>query len=780
MTDGSVIACMKTTPSISLRFLVLLLIAVAVLPVYPILARRIKAEREQLMRSEQSRLHMHVARICANEPIHLDKVFQIVNGFWSSVRTQRLEMQWDSWDGRVGDARENQQPDEAGQFNQLDQLGQPGQAIQPHQPDETDSSTPRHDFASFVVIDSTGRAVLASHDSRAIEGQIRPDLVALSDLSRARGGPMTSIGSCPVHGVPAIVVARPAKDDEGYDLPETVLVFLHREWFVTTLNASTLPVDSHILIWDSSLEPMIWSDSASGLEGTNYTEDVARYIAGAFSSGADYSSGTDVVTVWCDKSCGDHFLSIGAIRDSAGNVIAYVSITSPVAPVLSAARARAVTTVLGMGLLVGAAFAAFWTAVVYLLIKPITALAHTASRFGAGDMHARYTGSPFVKELARLSQAFNAMAGSLQMHAVELAVSRIRDKHPGVYNGLYLDNLMNELDGEAAGPCAVICANVDGLRIVNRIHGYEMGNAVLAEAARILVEAVGDKGCVIRTGGDSFVCVLPGHGGDALADVLGPIRERLSAVDLGFATISLSVGMATREDGSTSLLSLVNAAESSMHKNKFLHMGSPRGNLLHFLRRALAEKTHETEAHSERLQEMILKLSSRMGMAAGEVDDLLLLCMLHDVGKVGIPDSILNKPGPLTEDEWTVMRTHTEIGARIVGDNADLADVAESILSHHERWDGSGYPRNLAGDDIPLHARMLSVVDSFDAMISERTYKKAMGVDAALQEIKRCAGTQFDPVIADVFHEMISANIRDGETPWGGSPNTHYHTDQSS
>lgn len=203
------------------------------------------------------------------------------------------------------------------------------------------------------------------------------------------------------------------------------------------------------------------------------------------------------------------------------------------------------------------------------------------------------------------------------------------------------------------------------------------------------------------------------------------------------------------------MVDVINAAENNMHRNKFLHQRSPRGNLFHFLRKALAEKTHETEAHSQQLRETILELGKAMNMPLSDLDDIALLCMLHDVGKIGIPDAVLIKPGPPTSSQSDLTRTHSEIGARIVMDNADLADVAEAILSHHERWDGTGYPRGLAGEDIPLAARMLSIVDAFDAMTSERPYRKAMGPEEALREIRMCAGSQFDPTLAEAFVKLV-------------------------
>ena len=134
---------------------------------------------------------------------------------------------------------------------------------------------------------------------------------------------------------------------------------------------------------------------------------------------------------------------------------------------------------------------------------------------------------------------------------------------------------------------------------------------------------------------------------------------------------------------------------------------------------------------------------------------MTLFAMLHDIGKVGINDNVLQKPGPLTEEEWHEMKKHPEIGFRIAQNNLDLAPVAEYILCHHEHWDGSGYPRGMSGEEIPLLSRILAVVDAFDAMTSERVYRKAVSADEAVKELLRCAGKQFDPQIVRVFVEQV-------------------------
>jgi HD-GYP domain-containing protein (c-di-GMP phosphodiesterase class II) len=145
-----------------------------------------------------------------------------------------------------------------------------------------------------------------------------------------------------------------------------------------------------------------------------------------------------------------------------------------------------------------------------------------------------------------------------------------------------------------------------------------------------------------------------------------------------------------------------------------------------------------------------------MKLSAKELDGLSLLAVLHDIGKVGIRESVLQKPGPLTPEEWEEMKKHPEIGYRITQNIPELAAVAEYILYHHERWDGKGYPRGLKGEEIPLLCRILAVADAYDAMTSDRTYRKAMSREEAIAEIKRNAGTQFDPIVADNLINMLA------------------------
>jgi cyclic di-GMP phosphodiesterase len=166
---------------------------------------------------------------------------------------------------------------------------------------------------------------------------------------------------------------------------------------------------------------------------------------------------------------------------------------------------------------------------------------------------------------------------------------------------------------------------------------------------------------------------------------------------------------------------------------------------------ALDTRDVGTEAHSRRVHGYALAIADKYGVPQENMRDLAHGVLLHDIGKIGIPDSILLKPGPLTPEEWKVMRTHPEIGKRLIEGIPFLRGAVPIVYSHHEKWDGSGYPRALSGDDIPLGARIFAVVDAFDAMTADRPYSKAIPFEAAFSEIKRCAGTHFDPAVVEAF-----------------------------
>ena len=206
------------------------------------------------------------------------------------------------------------------------------------------------------------------------------------------------------------------------------------------------------------------------------------------------------------------------------------------------------------------------------------------------------------------------------------------------------------------------------------------------------------------------------------------------------------------------LTEALQTAYRSIQIKKLMCAGSLRSQALASLVRALKEADADTEDHVRRTRKMGAMLGRRIGLTDAQLTQLELLCLLHDIGKIGIPLEILNKPGKLAEQEWEVLRTHPEKGYQIAMSADELSTIADMILYHHERWDGRGYPKGLAGEDIPVLSRIISIVDAYDAMVNDRSYRKALTPEAAQQEIRRNAGTQFDPALAGEFLTLLAEN----------------------
>ncbi|HKM40047.1 MAG TPA: PAS domain S-box protein [bacterium] len=332
-----------------------------------------------------------------------------------------------------------------------------------------------------------------------------------------------------------------------------------------------------------------------------------------------------------------------------------------------------------------------------------------------------------------------------------------RDFLTGLYNRRFIRQQIGLLKGSRYNlPLSVIMADINGLRLVNDIFGHQQGDGVLKQAANILKDNCRKEDIVARWGGDEFLILLPRTDVKSAERIRSRIEQVASDSDAPIANISIALGLAVKKKEAQTFDQVLAAAEEDLYRHKLLMSKSYRNTIVNTMLATLYAKSQETEEHAMRLKEHSTLLGRRLGLSAQELDELELLALLHDIGKIGVDANILNKPDVLSLTEWKEVKKHPEIGYRIASNIPELCTVAEYILHHHERWDGKGYPQGLKGEEIPLLCRILALADAFDAMTSDRPYRKAISREQALTEIKRNAGSQFDPRLAEEFQKMFT------------------------
>lgn len=330
----------------------------------------------------------------------------------------------------------------------------------------------------------------------------------------------------------------------------------------------------------------------------------------------------------------------------------------------------------------------------------------------------------------------------------------------GLSNRASFDGEMMRLETAPAQGIGIFVVDVDGLKFVNDTLGHQQGDVMLQRAADILRSSFPTSSSIFRIGGDEFVIILPGASIADMEEWYKVLRNNIEieeSQDKIVIPLQLSSGYAVGVN--TEVRGLLRDAERKMYREKLFHHASDDKSIIQTVKQMLSARDFGTGDHSDRLEKMVAAFAGAAGVAESAMADIRLFARFHDIGKVGIADSILLKPGPLNEDEKKEMQRHCEIGYRIAHTSPELLPIANLILRHHEWWNGQGYPLGLAGERIPLECRILAISDAYDAMISDRPYRKAMSHEAAVAELRRGAGTQFDPRLADIFIDLLSTRI---------------------
>ena len=296
-------------------------------------------------------------------------------------------------------------------------------------------------------------------------------------------------------------------------------------------------------------------------------------------------------------------------------------------------------------------------------------------------------------------------------------------------------------------PCVITVCDINALSLINNLHGKTFGDKVIKDLADSLRDIFDADSYYVR-GNEANLIII------SRSFSLAEANKKLESFKENYK-VSIQYAVGATSSQNPDVVKMIESTVNAMKNRKIMDKDSAHSAILTSLIRALQECDSDTEAHVKRTQIIGRKFAKRLKLSDNEISQLELLCVLHDIGKIGIPLEILNKPGKLNDDEWKLMETHVEKGYKIAASSADFAPIADLILHHHERWDGKGYPSGLSKETIPLLSRIISVIDAYDAMISVRPYKSAMSHDAARLELAKNAGTQFDPRIVSEFLLML-------------------------
>lgn len=334
----------------------------------------------------------------------------------------------------------------------------------------------------------------------------------------------------------------------------------------------------------------------------------------------------------------------------------------------------------------------------------------------------------------------------------------LHDALTGLYNRNYYEEEMKRIETGRYDSVSVIICDLDGLKLINDTLGHERGDMLLKEVAKFIKQNIRKGDVVSRVGGDEFAVILPNITKKMTEEICTRIRQRIQLYGEKHSDIPLSVSMgyAIAESGPISIANLFMEADNAMCREKLNQSHSARSAIVETLTKALQARDFITEGHADRLQNLVVELGKAIGLSERNLSDLRLFAKFHDIGKVGIPDNILFKPGPLTTDEYKEMKRHSEIGFKIAQGSPDLAKISDWILKHHEHWNGRGYPLGLKGEEIPLECRMLGIVDAYDAMVSDRPYRKGLDHGEAVSRLEKGAGEQFDPELVPKFILIVN------------------------
>ncbi len=370
--------------------------------------------------------------------------------------------------------------------------------------------------------------------------------------------------------------------------------------------------------------------------------------------------------------------------------------------------------------------------------------------------------TPFFNQKGKLTAVEGIMRDISGRKKIEerLSYMSFHDKLTDLYNRAYFEEELKRLDTRRQLPLSVIIGDVNGLKLINDAFGHKEGDKILKGCAEVLRKCCRAEDIVARWGGDEFSILLPKTDEDILSEIVKRVKHKSNKSRGSKIPLSISLGVSTKNKNYQDFAKVIKKAEDNMYRHKLVDSKSIISSIISSLEKTLFEKSVKTERHTEKVREMALELARSAKLPKNEMDELSLLASIYDIGKVAILDIILNKKENLSKREWETIKRHPEIGYRIALASHQLSSIAEYILTAHEWWNGTGYPQGLKGEDIPILSRIIAIVDAYEAMVTGRPHKKAVSKNAAIKELDKCSGTQFDPKLVEKFITILKNNSK--------------------
>jgi diguanylate cyclase (GGDEF)-like protein len=407
-----------------------------------------------------------------------------------------------------------------------------------------------------------------------------------------------------------------------------------------------------------------------------------------------------------------------------------------------------------------------------VVLKPIYNLINTTEKFSKGDFSQRaeiYRDD----EIGKLSSAFNKMAQQLyglinnleekvkerttelEKTNEEVIYLSYHDQLTGLYNRRYFEEELIRLDVEKNLPLTIVMADMNGLKLINDSLGHSMGDRLIKKVSEVITKGCRKDDIVARLGGDEFVILLPKTDSNETKKIIKRIENIALEEKVGSVNISISFGYESKTSIEEKIEEVLKKAEDCMYKKKLFDSPNMKGKTINLIISNLQEKNKREEEHYRRVSELCKSIGEALDLSDIDIEELKTFGLLHDIGKIAIDNNTLDKHGKLTNEEWEEIKRHPEIGYRILSTVNETSEIAEYVLAHHERWDGSGYPKGLRGTEIPFQSRIIAIADAYDAMTSERNYRNALSKEEVIEELQKNSGTQFDPELVRIFIEKV-------------------------